>query len=60
MASGFYSDTDASGKPLYDPLFLSNYVDQSLSDENRASLESGDTTFHFTCFSGRFMLASQQ
>jgi multidrug efflux pump subunit AcrB len=35
VAYGFYSDTDASGDPLYDPLFLSNFVDQNLSDEIR-------------------------
>lgn len=35
VAYGFYSATDSSGEPLYDPLFLSNYVDQNLSDEIR-------------------------
>ncbi|MEB3256188.1 MAG: efflux RND transporter permease subunit [Synechococcaceae cyanobacterium] len=35
LAYGFTSALGPDGTPLYDPLFLSNYVDQKLSDEIR-------------------------
>lgn len=44
LAFGFYSDTDAKGKPLYDPLFMSNYIDQNLVDEVRRIPGIGSTT----------------
>ncbi|MGB7565919.1 MAG: efflux RND transporter permease subunit, partial [Prochlorococcaceae cyanobacterium] len=44
LAFGFYSDTDAQGKPLYDPLFMSNYIDQNLINEVRRIPGIGNTT----------------
>jgi hydrophobe/amphiphile efflux-1 (HAE1) family protein len=44
VAYGFYSDTGPGGEPLYDPLFLSNYVDQNLSDEIRRVPGVGNIT----------------
>ncbi|KEF43323.1 MAG: RND transporter [Cyanobium sp. CACIAM 14] len=44
LAFGFYSDTDAQGEPLYDPLFISNYIDQNLIDEVRRIPGIGNTT----------------
>lgn len=44
VAYGFYSDVDGSGEPLYDPLFLSNYIDQNLSDEIRRVPGVGNIT----------------
>ena len=44
VAYGFYADNDAAGEPLYDPLFLSNYVDQNLSDEIRRVPGVGNIT----------------
>jgi hydrophobe/amphiphile efflux-1 (HAE1) family protein len=44
LAYGFFSDNDAHGEPLYNPLFLSNYVDQKLSDEIRRVPGVGDVT----------------
>jgi hydrophobe/amphiphile efflux-1 (HAE1) family protein len=44
VAFGFYSDTDAQGEPLYDPLFISNYIDQNLVDEVRRIPGIGNTT----------------
>jgi len=44
VAYGFYADTDASGEPLYDQLFLSNFVDQYLSDEIRRVPGVGNIT----------------
>ncbi len=43
LAFGFYSDTDAQGKPLYDPLFMSNFVDRTLVDEVRRIPGIGNT-----------------
>ncbi len=43
VAFGFYSDTDALGKPLYDPLFISNFIDQNLVDEVRRIPGIGNT-----------------
>ena len=44
LAYGFYAEPDASGEPLYDPLFLSNYIDQNLSDEIRRVPGVGNIT----------------
>jgi len=44
VAYGFYADTDASGEPLYDQLFLSNFLDQNLSDEIRRVPGVGNIT----------------
>lgn len=44
VAYGFYSDRDSQGEPLYDPLFLSNYIDQNLSDEIRRVPGVGNIT----------------
>ncbi len=33
LAYGFYAELDAQGQPLYDPLFISNYIDQYMLDE---------------------------
>jgi hydrophobe/amphiphile efflux-1 (HAE1) family protein len=33
LAYAFYSDKDAQGKPLYDPIFISNYLDLFITDE---------------------------
>jgi len=44
VAYGFFSDLAANGEPLYDPLFLSNYVDQNLSDEIRRVPGVGNIT----------------
>lgn len=43
LAFGFYSGTDAEGKPLYDPLFMSNFVDRTLVDEVRRIPGIGNT-----------------
>ena len=43
LAFGFYSDTDAQGRPLYDPLFMSNFVDRTLVDEVRRIPGIGNT-----------------
>ncbi len=42
VAYGFYADSGADGKPLYDQLFLSNFVDQNLIDEIRRVPGVGD------------------
>ncbi|MCP9888501.1 efflux RND transporter permease subunit [Cyanobium sp. ATX 6A2] len=42
VAYGFYADTGADGQPLYDQLFLSNFVDQNLIDEIRRVPGVGD------------------
>jgi hydrophobe/amphiphile efflux-1 (HAE1) family protein len=42
VAYGFYADIGADGKPLYDQLFLSNFVDQNLIDEVRRVPGVGD------------------
>jgi hydrophobe/amphiphile efflux-1 (HAE1) family protein len=42
VAYGFYADTGADGQPLYDQLFLSNFVDQNLIDEVRRVPGVGD------------------
>lgn len=42
VAYGFYADNGADGKPLYDQLFLSNFVDQNLIDEIRRVPGVGD------------------
>jgi hydrophobe/amphiphile efflux-1 (HAE1) family protein len=33
LAYSFYSDKDAEGKALYDPIFISNYLDLFITDE---------------------------
>ncbi|WP_233134018.1 efflux RND transporter permease subunit [Synechococcus sp. BO 8801] len=33
LAYGFYADKDDQGQPLYDPFFISNYVDRNLVNE---------------------------
>ncbi|MCP9849029.1 efflux RND transporter permease subunit [Cyanobium sp. Morenito 9A2] len=43
LAFGFYADTDAQGKPLYDPLFMSNFIDQNLINEVRRIPGIGNT-----------------
>lgn len=35
LAYGFYADEDAQGKPLFDPFFISNYIDRNLLNEIR-------------------------
>jgi HAE1 family hydrophobic/amphiphilic exporter-1 len=42
VAYGFYADNGADGNPLYDQLFLSNFVDQNLIDEIRRVPGVGD------------------
>jgi len=42
VAYGFYADSGADGEPLYDQLFLSNFVDQNLIDEIRRVPGVGD------------------
>jgi hydrophobic/amphiphilic exporter-1 (mainly G- bacteria), HAE1 family len=42
VAYGFYAEEGADGQPLYDQLFLSNYVDQNLIDEIRRVPGVGD------------------
>ncbi|MFM7675830.1 MAG: sulfate permease [Synechococcus sp.] len=43
LAFGFYSDTDAQGQPLYDPQFISNYIDRTMVDEVRRIPGIGNT-----------------
>ncbi len=42
VAYGFFADTGSNGQPLYDQLFLSNFVDQNLIDEVRRIPGVGD------------------
>jgi hydrophobe/amphiphile efflux-1 (HAE1) family protein len=35
LAYGFYADKDAQAEPVYDPFFISNYIDRNLLNEIR-------------------------
>jgi hydrophobe/amphiphile efflux-1 (HAE1) family protein len=44
LAYAFYSDKDAQGKALYDPIFVSNYVDLYITDEIKRIFGVGSIT----------------
>ncbi len=44
LAYGFYADRDAQGKPIYDPVFISNYVDLFINDEIKRIFGVGSIT----------------
>jgi hydrophobe/amphiphile efflux-1 (HAE1) family protein len=44
LAYAFYSDKDAEGKAIYDPIFISNYVDLNITDEIKRIFGVGSIT----------------
>ncbi len=46
LAYAFYSDKDAQGKPLYDPIFISNYLDLFITDEIKRIFGVGSITIY--------------
>jgi hydrophobe/amphiphile efflux-1 (HAE1) family protein len=44
LAYGFYADKDSQGKPIYDPVFISNYVDLFVNDEIKRIFGVGSIT----------------